>query len=557
MHTPASRAIHSPGAQLAGVILLAGAGRFPSTSGGGGHIGVRDKARGFRVTRGCDQPDARLVQLARDGDERAFEVLVERYRAPLARYCARFSLTHARGEDVLQQAFLNAWLSLRAGAEVHELRPWLYRIVHNTALNAIRSERARGESLALDNLPAEQELIVARRRSGSDLDDALAARDVLAGIAALPDTQREVLVRAALRGDSYEEVAGALGLTDGAVRGALHRARASLRATVAALTPPPTVISALLALRRLTGAGGGGGADAGAGTGLATLATRGSLAALAAGAAIAGASLASTQHHASQRFPTPHHDSEPSGSGAHAGAPATVPAGSPATIKLSPTRTASHRHAPTHANSGPAAQRHTTTVSSTPVSGEAPSTPASGGSEQASTRSSASTPSQASAPAESGSGGQGAAAVTSVTSGTSSRSGSASSSSSGSGSQVSTSASGPGVSASAGASSGSASVSASTPVASVEASATPSSGSVGTSVSTPLGSVETKVEASTGTVSATLTPPQGAPTGVEVSVPKTVEGVSGTVSQTVGGVTGTLSKTVEGTTGLVGGLLGH
>src|SRR6266511_2021014 len=80
------------------------------------------------------QSDARLVELARQGHERAFEALVQRYRRPLLGYCRRVLLPEARAEDALQQALL----SLQRGDEVRDARAWLYRIVHNTALNALR-----------------------------------------------------------------------------------------------------------------------------------------------------------------------------------------------------------------------------------------------------------------------------------------------------------------------------------------------------------------------------------------------------------------------------------
>ena len=54
------------------------------------------------------QPDERLVALARDGHERAFEALVRRYRRPLLRYCQRLRLSDARAEDVVQQALTKA-----------------------------------------------------------------------------------------------------------------------------------------------------------------------------------------------------------------------------------------------------------------------------------------------------------------------------------------------------------------------------------------------------------------------------------------------------------------
>src|ERR1700742_2524918 len=83
------------------------------------------------------QSDERLVQLARAGHERAFEAIVERYRAPLLRGARRY-LPEARAEDALRQAFISAWSAVQRGHEIRDLRAWLYRIVHNTALNQLR-----------------------------------------------------------------------------------------------------------------------------------------------------------------------------------------------------------------------------------------------------------------------------------------------------------------------------------------------------------------------------------------------------------------------------------
>ena len=83
------------------------------------------------------QTDARLVDLTRDGNERAFEAIVQRYNRPLLRYCARI-LSPERAEDAVQQAFLSAHRSIHAGDADLNLRPWLYRIAHNSALNILR-----------------------------------------------------------------------------------------------------------------------------------------------------------------------------------------------------------------------------------------------------------------------------------------------------------------------------------------------------------------------------------------------------------------------------------
>jgi RNA polymerase sigma factor (sigma-70 family) len=178
------------------------------------------------------QPDVRLVALARDGHEPAFEALVRRYRKELLAYCRRLQPHSGGAEDALQQTLLQAWRALSAGAEVRDVRPWLYRIAHNVSLNSLRVRVAVPHEIPDAEGGAEVEEVVQQR---------LQARAALAGMASLPDVQRQVFISATLDGASHEEVASALGLSSGAVRGLIYRARATLRAAAAAFTPSPVV----------------------------------------------------------------------------------------------------------------------------------------------------------------------------------------------------------------------------------------------------------------------------------------------------------------------------
>ena len=183
------------------------------------------------------QSDARLVAFAGAGHERAFEALVRRYRGPLLGYCRRLLLSEERAEDALQQALMQAWLALRAGTEVQNAKAWLYRIVHNSALNALRVSGydycTLSESLSGAGAPQE------------DLDRRIAVREALAGLAALPEMQREALLRTAVEGSSHREAARELGVSEPALRGLVYRARAALRATASAIVPGPVVSWAL------------------------------------------------------------------------------------------------------------------------------------------------------------------------------------------------------------------------------------------------------------------------------------------------------------------------
>jgi RNA polymerase sigma factor (sigma-70 family) len=183
------------------------------------------------------QPDRRLVALVREGYESAFEEIVRRYGKPLGRYAA--SIVGGRSEDVLQDAFAKALPALcRDDAEI-DLRPWLFRIVRNTALNELR-----------DN-PPSPELLAETLGGGRNPSEALEHREELADLIrrlqALPEAQRAAIVMRELEGLSHEEIAAALGLTGGGARQAIYRARQALRDGIGMLVPLPLVQSMLAA----------------------------------------------------------------------------------------------------------------------------------------------------------------------------------------------------------------------------------------------------------------------------------------------------------------------
>src|SRR3954471_1321732 len=174
------------------------------------------------------QTDARLVDLTRDGNERAFEAIVQRYHRPLLRYCSRI-LPAARAEDAVQQAFLSAHRSIHAGDADLNLRPWLYRIAHNASLNQLRQSGFDHEEMSeeIDGVETPPQAFERGER----------LRTVVAAVRELPDRQRNAIVLQAMEGRSYEEIADELGVSDGAVRQLLNRARNTLREAAAAVTP--------------------------------------------------------------------------------------------------------------------------------------------------------------------------------------------------------------------------------------------------------------------------------------------------------------------------------
>src|SRR5436305_2033676 len=174
------------------------------------------------------QSDARLVDLVRAGHDSAFEAIVQRYRKPLLGYCSRL-LPASRAEDAVQQTFLKAYQSMMSGDAELRLRPWLYKIAHNSSLNLLRQNGWSHEQLDenMDGVQRPDQALELRER----------LRTTVAAVNALPERQRDAVLLREIDGMSYEEIAVALGVGDGAVRQLLHRARATLRAGLTAVTP--------------------------------------------------------------------------------------------------------------------------------------------------------------------------------------------------------------------------------------------------------------------------------------------------------------------------------
>jgi RNA polymerase sigma factor (sigma-70 family) len=207
------------------------------------------------------QPDRRLVTLVREGYEAGFEEIVRRYGRPLARYAA--SIVGSRSEDVTQDAFSKALTAMRRDDNEIDLRPWLYRIVRNTALNDLRDRPPTAEIL--------EEAIAARRGTAAEVEQREELRELIDRLQALPERQRAAIVMRELEGLSHEEIAAALGLSGGAARQVIFRAREALRSGAGLLVPLPLMRLLLEYGQEATASAGllaAGGAAGGAGTAL-------------------------------------------------------------------------------------------------------------------------------------------------------------------------------------------------------------------------------------------------------------------------------------------------
>jgi RNA polymerase sigma-70 factor (ECF subfamily) len=165
------------------------------------------------------------------GDHEAFRALVERHQDRLVGLCERLLHDRAEALDAAQEVFLKAYRQAGKLKPKGELYTWLYRVATNHCLNRLRRRRlVRFVSLAprddkesaaidpADTAPDSLQALDAKRRWQA----------TRRSIAALPESQRTVLILARFEGLSYRQIAKTLQITEGAVESRLFRAMRNL-----------------------------------------------------------------------------------------------------------------------------------------------------------------------------------------------------------------------------------------------------------------------------------------------------------------------------------------
>jgi RNA polymerase sigma-70 factor (ECF subfamily) len=182
-----------------------------------------------------DDSDEALMLSYRDGDVRAFEVLVGRHRKPIYNFILRFVRDPAQAEDVLQETFLR----LIKGAEAYERQAkfttWLYTIARNLCVDAARRGKHRkaasldapvgdGESAPLVELVADGQAGADREAIGRELQVRIQQ-----AVEALPDEQREIFLLREVADLQFNEIAQIVGCPENTVKSRMRYALEKLR----------------------------------------------------------------------------------------------------------------------------------------------------------------------------------------------------------------------------------------------------------------------------------------------------------------------------------------
>jgi RNA polymerase sigma-70 factor (ECF subfamily) len=150
-----------------------------------------------------------------------FDTLVGEVRPQLLRYCARMTGSAVDGEDIVQDALAKVYYQLPQIGHVTNLRAWLFRVAHNKALDYLRRYDVRfGEPLE-GELPVEV--------GESPIDTAETAAWGLSYFTKLTALQRSCVILKDVLSYSLDEISEMLDTSVPAIKGALHRGRATLR----------------------------------------------------------------------------------------------------------------------------------------------------------------------------------------------------------------------------------------------------------------------------------------------------------------------------------------
>lgn len=182
-------------------------------------------------------PDVRLMLRVRDGDEAAFEQLVNTYQDRLIGVLSHVLPNPDQAEDLAQDVFLRVYKSRRSYEPTAKFCTWLFRIANNLANNRRRDHGRRREvklsvsdSGPLGGRPAER--VLAEKSAlmpTRQLDKSEMRAVVQAALATLNERQRMALLLHKFEEMSYADVGAALDMTPAAVKSLLSRARDSLR----------------------------------------------------------------------------------------------------------------------------------------------------------------------------------------------------------------------------------------------------------------------------------------------------------------------------------------
>jgi len=168
-----------------------------------------------------DKSDAELIAQSLEGETEAYAELVDRYKDALYRHCFAIVRNEDAAEDMAQDTFIAAYYALQRYNPRYRLSTWLFKIATNKCLNYLR-QKAREVS-------ADDGVIASIASTAAGPAEDAQAQELRDAVARLKPKYRAVISLYYWQGCNYQEIAVALAVPSGSVKGWLSRAKTALR----------------------------------------------------------------------------------------------------------------------------------------------------------------------------------------------------------------------------------------------------------------------------------------------------------------------------------------
>jgi len=179
-----------------------------------------------------DLPDEELIlEFQQNGTERAFEILVQRYKNPLTNYVFRYLGDYEACVDVVQETMIKVYRYKDSYSSIAKFSTWIYTIAGNLAKTEYRRRRRRsflsindyGEEHKTFDIPDES------YRPDIITDSGIKDKIIQEALMKVKDAYREAVILRDVQGMTYEEISVILGVNEGTVKSRINRGRVQLQ----------------------------------------------------------------------------------------------------------------------------------------------------------------------------------------------------------------------------------------------------------------------------------------------------------------------------------------
>lgn len=164
--------------------------------------------------------ETELIAQSLDGNHEAYGILVDRYKKAVYHHCFAIMRDEAAAEDIAQEAFIAAFYKLHQYKRTYKFSTWLFKIATNKALDELRKVKPARIDVGMEQVIPSSQVSLMRRAEYSELHTA---------VARLKPKYRAIVSLYYWQGLTYQEVAVALSIPEGSVKGWMSRAKDELR----------------------------------------------------------------------------------------------------------------------------------------------------------------------------------------------------------------------------------------------------------------------------------------------------------------------------------------